>query len=96
LILPFKGDSQVEGLAQKVSSDLDVSCSRKVKPRAIVFKAHGNDLDKIKDLIKTQFPDVEILYVTSGPAECFLRVTKSLPFEGQDCSVRSFYTVEGL
>jgi len=96
MTLSFKQDSQAEVLAQKVPSALDVSCSRRIKPRAIVFKAHDKDLAKIKDLINSQFPDVEILYVTSGLAECFLHVTKSMPFEMQDSSAQPLFTVEGL
>jgi hypothetical protein len=86
--LRFKEDNQVP-------SALEVPFS-KIKPRALVFKAHDEDLDKIKELIRAQFPDVEILYVTTGPAKSFLHVTKSMPFESQDFSERSFYTVEGL
>jgi hypothetical protein len=96
MTLHFKVDSQVDVLAQKVSSALVIPCSKRIKPRAVIFKAHDRDLDKIKELIKSQFPDVEILYVTTGPAECFLRVTKSVPFERQDFSERPLYTVEGL
>jgi hypothetical protein len=94
--LPFKGDTQEKALTQKVPSALEVPCSKRIKPRALVFKAHDKDFDKIKELIRSQFPDVEILYVTTGPAESFLHVTKSMPFEMQDFSARPLYTVEGL
>jgi hypothetical protein len=55
--------------------------SFKVKPRALIFKANEKDLNEIKDLIETQFPKVEIIYITTGPAESILRVTKSMPLE---------------
>ena len=96
MTLPSEGDSQVEGLEQKVPSGLEVSGSKRIKPRALVFKAHDEDLHKIKELIETQFPDVEILYVTTGPAKSFLHVTKSMPFELQDPSGHTFYSIEGL
>jgi hypothetical protein len=88
MALPLKEDGQ-EPCASMVP------CSKKIKPRALVFKAHDGDLHKIKELIETQFPHVEILYVTTGPANSFLRVTKSMPFELQDSSAQP-YTVEGL
>ncbi len=87
--LPFKVDNQVP-------SALEVHGSKRIKPRALVFKAHDDDLHKIKELIETQFPDVELLYVTTGPAKGFLHVTKSMPFELQDSSGNPFYSVEGL
>jgi hypothetical protein len=44
---------------------LDPELSYKIKPRGIVFKADYKDLDKIKGSIKTQFPNVKIVYVYS-------------------------------
>jgi len=67
---------------------------KKIKPRAIIFKAVDKDLHKIKELIETQFPKVEIIYVTSGPTASILRVTKSMPFETQDSSTQPLYTIE--
>ena len=96
MTIPFEGDSQVEGLEQKAPSALDAPCSRRVKPRALVFKAHDGDLHRIKELIEKQFPDVEILYVTTGPAKSFLHVTKSMPFELQGSYEHPCYSVEGL
>jgi hypothetical protein len=96
MTLPIKDNVKTESLAQNVPSALKIPCSKRIKPRAVVFKAHDKDLDKIKELIKLQFPDVEILHVTTGPAESFLHVTKSVPFERQDFSARPLYTVEGL
>ncbi len=90
MTLPLKEDNHIP------SSALEVSCSKRIKPRAVVFKAHDKDFDKIKELIKSQFPDIEILYVTTGPAESFLKVTKSTPFEMQDSSEQSLYTIEGV
>jgi hypothetical protein len=79
---------------QEVSSALKIPCSLKIKPRAIIFKADDKDLDKIKELIENQFPEVEIIYLTTGPATSILRVTKSMPFEKQDVSTQPLYTVE--
>jgi hypothetical protein len=52
-------------------------CSKKIKPRALIFEAQDKDLDKIKELIETQFPEVEIIYVTTGSVASILRVTKT-------------------
>jgi len=67
---------------------------KKIRPRAIVFKANQKDFDKIREFIKSQLPDVEIVYVTTGPAACILRVAKSMPFELQDSFTQTFYTAE--
>ncbi len=64
------------------------------KPRALIFKATNRDFDKITELIKSEFPDVEILYITTGPVASILRVTKSLPFEMQNSPEQSLYTIE--
>jgi hypothetical protein len=64
---------------QEVPSSLEHACSKRIKPRAIIFKANNKELHKIKELIETQFPEVEIIYVTTGPAASLLRVTKSVP-----------------
>ena len=73
---------------------LETVCSRKIKPRAIILKAHDKDFSKLKDFIEKLFPEVEIIYVTTGPVACVLRVVKSMPFELQDSSVQPCYTVE--
>jgi hypothetical protein len=73
---------------------LDSEPSYKSKPRALIFKADQKDLDKIKELIKTQFPKVEIVYITTGPATSILRVTKSMPFETQNYLTQPIYTIE--
>jgi hypothetical protein len=73
---------------------LDSEPSYKSKPRALIFKADEKDLDKIKKLIETQFPKVEIIYVTSGPTASILRVTKSVSFKTQDSSIQPLSTVE--
>jgi hypothetical protein len=67
---------------------------KRMKPRAIIFKANDKDFCKLNDLVKTQFPEVEVVYVTTGPVESFLRVTKSIPFEMQDTSEKPNYTIE--
>jgi hypothetical protein len=46
---------------QGVRSSTEMACSKKIKPRAIIFKADAKDLQKIKELIETQFPKVEII-----------------------------------
>ena len=94
LIENEKRCNQKEAITQDVSSASETACSRKVKPRALIFKANWKDFDKITELIKTQFPEVDIIYVTSGPAESILRVTKSIPFEIQDSSMHPLFTVE--
>ena len=91
--LSLKGGNKVEAVAQEVPSVSETACSKKIKPRSLIFKANNKDFDKITELIKTQFPDVEIIYATSGPAGSILRVTKSIPFERQDSSAQP-YTVE--
>ncbi len=80
-------------VTQEAPSTSENACSKKIKPRAIIFKSNNKDFDKIEDLIKTQFPEVEIVYATTGPAASFLRVTKSIPFEKQDPSAQP-YTIE--
>ncbi len=77
----------------KVISESDIF-SKRIKPRAIIFKATNSDLFKIQELIKTQFPEVEIIYVTTGPNAGILHVTKSVPFENQNFSAHSLYTIE--
>jgi len=72
----------------------EIPCSRRIKPRALVLKANDKDLDKIKEIIKLQFSGVEIVYVTTAPAGSFLHITKSVPFELQDPSIKP-YTIEG-
>jgi hypothetical protein len=83
----------VEATAQEVPSSMVNACS-KIKPRALIFKANAKDLDKIKELIETQFPNVEIVYITTGPATSLLRVTKSMPFETQNSSAQPLYTIK--
>lgn len=76
------------------TSGLEVPCSKIVKPRALVFKANKSDFQKINEIIKEQFHEVEVLYVTTAPAGTFLRISKSVPYELQDSSIKP-YTVEG-
>ena len=79
---------------QDVPVFLETTYSKRIKPRAIIFKANDNDLNKIKELIEIQFPKVEIIYVTTGPAASILRVTKSMPAEPQNSSSELLYTIE--
>ncbi len=78
---------------QEIPTSLDNACSKRIKPRAIVFKANDKDLKKIKELIETQFPKVEIIYVTTGPAASILCVTKSIPIELQNSLSRNRFKV---
>jgi hypothetical protein len=80
--------------SSKVPLTSEATCFKKIKPRAIIFKACDKDFCKLNDLIKLQFPEVEIVYVTTGPAESFLRVSKSIPFEMQNSSEQPNYTIE--
>ncbi len=68
--------------------------SGRIKPRALVLKAADKDFDEIKEVIKKQFPQVEIIYLTTGPAASTLRVVKSIPFKTQNPSENPLYTVE--
>ena len=79
---------------QGVRSSTEMACSKKIKPRAIIFKADAKDLQKIKELIETQFSKVEIIYITSGSTDSILRVTKSIPLETQNSSEQPLCTVE--
>ncbi len=72
---------------------METACSKRIKPRAIIFKANDKDLDRIKELIDAQFPEVEIIYVTTGSSTSFLRVTKSMPIEPQNSSSDLLYTI---
>ena len=80
--------------SSELHSTSEVTCLKKIKPRAIIFKANDKDFCKINDLIKTQFPEVEVVYVTTGPVASFLRVYKSIPFEMQNSSEQPNYTIE--
>jgi hypothetical protein len=68
--------------------------SQKIKPRALVFKANDKDVNKIKEIIENKFPEVKIIYLTTGPEASILHVSKSLPFEIQDTSTKPLYTIE--
>ena len=83
-------ETSIENITQETreASVSETAYSRKIKPRALIFKATEKDLDKIKELIETQFTEVEIIYVTTGPATSILRVTKSMPFETGDSSTQ--------
>jgi hypothetical protein len=80
--------------SSEVHSTSEVTCLKKIKPRAIIFKANDKDFYKLNDLIKTQFSEVEVVYVTTGPVASFLRVIKSIPFEMQNSSEQPNYTIE--
>jgi hypothetical protein len=86
---------RIEGVSREAEaySSSEITRSKKIKPRAIVFKATDKDLEKIKELIESQFK-IEIIYVTTGPAASILNVTKSMPFETQNSAEQPLYTIE--
>lgn len=88
----IKEDTKINIISQEVH--LDIDASYKVKPRALIFKSSEKDLDKIKELIETQFPKVKILYITTGPASSILHVTKSMTLETQNYPDQPLYTIE--
>jgi hypothetical protein len=93
----IKKTTKAEGMmfeSPEVPVTSEATCLRKIKPRAIIFKANDKDFCKLNDFIKTQFPEVEIVYVTTGPVSSFLRVIKSIPFELQESSEQPNYTIE--
>ena len=91
---PVEGGDHVEAVVQEARSVEVAASAKAIKPRALIFKAANKDFDKITELIKSEFPEVEILYITTGHVASILRVTKSLPFERQNSSEQSLYTVE--
>jgi len=62
----------------------------KIKPRALILKANEKDLKEIKKIIETQFPKVDLIYITTGSATSILHVTKSMPLETENLS-NAFY-----
>jgi hypothetical protein len=62
--ISFKGNNPTKVIAQEVPSCSEFVFSKKIKPRALIFKAQDKDLDKIRELIETQFPEVELIYIT--------------------------------
>ena len=88
----LKENTQDSGISQV--GHIDSETPYKIKPRALIFKANEKDLDKIKELIETQFPKVEIVYITTGPATSILRVTKSMPSETKNYLTQPLYTIE--
>ncbi len=84
----------MEAVTREACSDKVAAFAKTIKPRALIFKATNKDFDKITELIKSKFPEVEILYITTGPVASILRVTKSLPFEMQNSPEQSLYTIE--
>jgi hypothetical protein len=89
---PLKETTHGNFTSQEIHTDLEGTY--KIKPRALIFKSTEKDLDKIKAIIETQFPNVEIVYITTGPAASILRVTKSMPSETQNYLTQPLYTIE--
>ncbi len=97
LELSLKENNRLAAKTEKSQEDplaLGTYCPKKIKPRAFILKSNNKDFEEIKELIETHFPEVEIIYVTTGPAGCTLRVFKSMPFETQNSSEQPLYTVE--
>ena len=87
-----EGDGPMEAVMQEARSAK--AAAKTMKPRALILKATNKDFDKVTELVKSEFPEVEILYITTGTVGSILRVTKSLPFEMQNSLEQSLYTVE--
>jgi len=88
----IKKDNKTNIISQEVH--LDIGALNKIKPRALIFKSNQKDLDKLKELIETQFPEVKILYITTGPVTSILHVTKSMPIETPNYPDQPLYTIE--
>lgn len=83
--------SSLEAEMQAPRSDSIVSHTK--KPRALIIKATNKDFVELKELVKSKFPDVQILYMTTGPAASILRVTRVAPIELEKPSEQSFYAI---
>jgi hypothetical protein len=90
--LPNEETTSLETEMQETRSDSVISPSK--KPRALIIKATNKDFEEIKELVKSKFPDVQILYMTTGPAASILRVTRIAPFEVGKPSEQSLCSVE--
>jgi hypothetical protein len=77
---------------QAPRSDAMISHTR--KPRALIIKATNQDFAELKELVKSKFPDVQILYMTTGPAASILRVTRVAPVDLEKSSEQSVYSIE--
>ena len=84
----------METVTQEVRMVKAAGSAKTIRLRALILKATNKDFDKITDLLKSEFPEVEILYITTGPAASIIHVTKSLPFEMQNPTEQSLYTIE--
>lgn len=72
--LTVEGTNTLQAEIKEISS---VSVGSRIKkPRAIVIKATNKELDDVLDFIETQFPSIQVLYVTTGPTASILRVTR--------------------
>jgi hypothetical protein len=79
---------------QDSSSVPEVSYTK--KPRALILKATNKDFNELTELVKAKFPEVQILYLTTGPVASHLRVTRVIkaPLDGDAPSENAFCTVE--
>jgi hypothetical protein len=90
--LPNEETNSSKAEIQAPRSDPMVSHTK--KPRALIIKATNQDFAELKELVKSKFPDVQILYMTTGPAASILRVTRVAPVELEKPSEQSLYSIE--
>ena len=66
--LSVEGGGPVEAMTQEARSAEPAAFAKTIKPRALIFKAANKAFDKITELIKSEFPEVEI-YILIGPVK---------------------------
>jgi hypothetical protein len=66
----------------------------KIKPRALILKAKDKELSNLKKVIEEQFPEVKIVYITTGSSSCILKVVKLTTFENQNPCARLLRSME--
>jgi hypothetical protein len=66
----------------------------RIKPRALILKAKDKELSKLKKVIEEQFPEVKIVYITTGSASCVLKVVKLAALENQSLCAQPLYAIE--
>ncbi len=71
-----------------------VETESKIKPRALILKANDKALSKIKKVIEEQFPEVKIVYITTGSSSCILKVVKLSSLENQNLCAHPLYAIE--
>jgi hypothetical protein len=79
-------------LAQEVP--LTFEAANKIKPRALILKAKDKELSEIKKVIEERFPEVKIVYITTGSSSCILKVIKLASLEHQHLCAQPLYVIE--